>query len=83
VIGFVQNGKVIGQATLGDDFSTALSHEQLANQIGVLESPGVLSDGVEAFTVVKQDGQIFIRGSNNFVPTVSPQTQAYLQSLFK
>jgi len=83
VIGFVQNGRVIGQSTLGSDFSTAMSHERLASQIGVLESRGVLSEGVDAFTVVKQNGQVFIRGSNNFVPEVSQETRAYLQSLFK
>ena len=83
VIGFVQNGKVIGQSTLGDDFATAMSHERFATQLGVYEGPGALSGGTEAFTVVKQSGKILIRGSNNFEPTLSPQTQAYLQSLFK
>jgi len=31
----------------------------------------------------KQNGQVLIRGSNNFNPTVSPATQALLNSLFK
>lgn len=83
VIGFVQNGQIIGQSSLGSDFATALSHEQLASQLGILESPGVLSDGAEAFTVWSENGQIMIRGSNNFVPTVSPTTQTILQQLFR
>ena len=83
VIGFVQNGQIIAQETLGDDAATAMSHEQLAIQNGVLQSPGVLNDGVEAFTVVKQNGQILIRGSNNFNPAVSPGTQALLQQAFQ
>lgn len=39
--------------------------------------------GVEAFTVFKQGGTVFIRGSNNFNPTVSQATQELLSSLFK
>jgi RHS repeat-associated protein len=83
VIGFVQNGQIIGQSTLGSDFATALSHEQLASQLGILESPGVLSEGAEAFTVWSENGQIMIRGSNNFVPTLSPLTQTILQQSFR
>ena len=83
VIGFTQDGRILGQSTLGTDFSTAMSHEQLAQQLGILQSPGVLSQGAEAFTLWNENGQIMIRGSGNFNPTVTTQTETLLQGLFQ
>ena len=83
VVGLVRNGQIIAQFQYGEDFSLAMSHEQLAAQAGVLAARGVLSEGVEAFTVAKQGGQILVRGSNNFVPTVTQATETLLKQRFQ
>jgi hypothetical protein len=83
IIGFVKNNKVIRMAKLGDNAATAVSHEVLAQNAEVFVQSGTLQEGVQAFTVVKQNGQIFIRGSNNFNEQVTDETKTFLQSLFK
>ena len=83
VIGFVKEGKILGQFKYGTDFSLAMSHPQLADKLGVLAGNGKLADGVEAFTVAKQGGTIAVRGSNNFVPTVAAETEKILKEKFQ
>ena len=72
--------------TLSDargNFVTAISHEKLASQLGVLAGRGKLADGVEAFTAFTQNGQILIRGSNNFDPNVTEATSKLLREKFQ
>ena len=83
VVGLVRNNKTIDMVKLGEDPFTAMSHEKLAERAGVLIERGSLQEGVEAFTVVKQQGQIRIRGSNNFNVEVSDVTRNFLMSLFE
>jgi hypothetical protein len=79
----MQDGQVLKQVPYPENPMLAPSHEQIAQQIGVWQGPGQLSEGVEAFTVWNENGQIMIRGSGNFNPTVSPATQSALQQIFQ
>jgi RHS repeat-associated protein len=83
VVGMMQDGQVLKQVPYPENPMLAPSHEQIAQQIGVWQGPGQLSEGVEAFTVWNENGQIMIRGSGNFNPTVSPATQSALQQIFQ
>jgi hypothetical protein len=83
VVGFVKEGKILGQFKQGSDFATAMSHEKLAGQLGLLNSEGKLREGVEAFTVAKQNGKIGVYGSGNFVPTVTASTGKLLKEKFQ
>jgi len=83
VVGLAKDGQILKQAAYPDNPALAPSHEQLAQSAGVLQENGQLSDGVEAFTVWKENGAIQVRGSGNFNPTVSPSTEALLRQTFK
>jgi len=83
VIGFVKEGKILAQFKYGENPALALSHEQLAGKLGLLTSDGKLKEGIEAFVVAKQGGKIVIRGSENFVPTVTAGTEKLLKQKFK
>ena len=83
VVGFVKEGKIVGQFKYGNNPALALSHEQLAGRLGLLTSEGKLKEGVEAFTVAKQNGNIGIRGSENFVSTVTAGTEKLLKQKFQ
>ena len=83
LVGFVKDGKILGQVKLSDDVASAMSHEKLASQLGVLTGKGKLAEDVEAFTAVKQKGQVLIRGSNNFDPNVTEATAALLKEKFQ
>jgi len=83
VIGFVKEGKILAQFKARSDYASLMSHQQLAEKLGILTDQGKLAEGVEAFTVFKQHGQIAVRGSGNFAPTVSPKTEKLLKQLFQ
>lgn len=83
VVGMVKDGKIITSASYGSNPMMAPSHSGLAKQAGVYVDKGVLSEGTEAFTVIKADGEIIIRGSNNFNVQVSAETEALLRNGFK
>jgi hypothetical protein len=83
VIGLIKEGKIINQFKHGGDFSVARSHPSLAEETGALLENGKLAPGIEAFTVWKEGGRIYVRGSNNFVPTVTSETEALLKTLFQ
>ena len=83
VVGMIKDGQILKQVPYGENPMLAPSHEQIAQQIGVWQGPSQLSKGVEAFTVWKENGQVMIRGSGNFNPTVSQQTQVILRQQFR
>lgn len=83
VVGFAKDGKILGQFKQGSDFATAMSHEKLAGQLGLLNTEGKLKEGVEAFTIVKQNGKIGVYGSGNFVSTVTAGTEKLLKEKFQ
>ena len=60
LIGIVKGGQVVKSAL------PVASHAQLAQEAGLLVEPGVLAEGAEAFTVIKEGGKLIIYGSNNF-----------------
>lgn len=83
VVGMIKNGQVLKQVPYGTNPMLAPSHEMIAKELGVWLGTGTLADGVEAFTVFKEGGKIFIRGSGNFNDLVSDTAMEALKKCFQ
>jgi hypothetical protein len=61
------------------------SHPNLAQQAGLLAADGVLQEGYAAVTIFKEQGQVFVLGSQNFGGTLQVPDWAIeiVRTLFK
>jgi hypothetical protein len=78
-IGIIRNGQVIVVSPPNT------THQALAQQAGVYVSRGKLAEGYEAFTILKEGGQIHVRGSLNFggIMKISDQAIQALKALYE
>jgi RHS repeat-associated protein len=80
VMGIIQNGQIIG---LGNPVAEdGLSHLQMAQQLGIDTTGGVLPQGVEGFLVQKINGAVGISGGGISDFVLSPSAEASIQSFF-
>ena len=78
IIGIVKGGQIIKYSLPNT------SHAFLANQAGVLAADGqTLIQGAQAFTLVKESGEIFVTGSINFNRSVTQEAITAVKSAFK
>jgi RHS repeat-associated protein len=79
VIGWIRNGRIVIQS------APNVSHKFLGQQAGIVDAAGrqIVADA-QAFTVVKEGGQISVFGSLNFggVLKISDEAIAILRSVF-
>ena len=78
IIGIVKGGQIIKYSLPNT------SHAFLANQAGLLAADGqTLIQGAQAFTLVKEGGEIFVTGSINFNRSVTQEAITAVKSAFK
>jgi hypothetical protein len=79
LLAIVENGKIVKWSIPNT------SHEALAKSAGVFVEKGVLKEGAEAVTIIKQGGKLYVQNSHNFggAPPASEAACRAANELFK